>query len=257
MVKVDLEDGVATLTLDRPQVLNALTRELALAALVALREVVAGGARAILLTGAGRAFSSGADLGSAAPAVASGAIAEQVGRDMAQATNPLIEAIADAPVPVVCAVNGPCVGGGVGLALAADVVVAARSAYFLIPQVAALGIVPDLGATWELPRKIGRARALGMQLLGDRITAERAEQWGLIWQCVDDAGLREEALRIARLLASMPGDAVRAARALTDGAATATLAQQLESERQAQMRLLTGDFFRDAVLRFNAAPKKS
>jgi 2-(1,2-epoxy-1,2-dihydrophenyl)acetyl-CoA isomerase len=252
MIKTSTYDGVVTIALDRPEALNALTRELAQAVLDALRNAIVDGARAVVLTGTGRAFSAGADLVAAAPAVVNGTAAGRIGRDMREATSPLIEAIGDSSVPVVCAVNGPCVGGAVGLALAADIVVAARSAYFLIPQVATLGIVPDLGATWQLPRLLGRARALGAQLLGERIPAQRAQDWGLIWKCVADESLADEAMSIACRLAGVSAASMRATRRLTDAAPGATLAGQLEQERRLQVELADSDFFRVAVERFMA-----
>jgi len=258
MIKTSTHDGITTITLDRPETLNALTRELGERALGALRDAAASGAKAVVLTGSGRAFSAGADLVGFSDLAAQGgeALAQGVGRDMQEALNPLTEAIADSPIPVISAVNGPCVGGGVGIALAADVVLAARSAYFLIPQVAQLGIVPDLGATWELPRRIGRARALGASLLGERIAAERAEAWGLVWKCVDDAALMDEATAMARQLARLPSAAVRATRTLIDAAPRTTLPAQLEQERLWQVEFLGSDFFRAAVARFVAASSR-
>lgn len=258
MIKTSTHDGITTITFDRPEALNALTRELGEQALCALRDAAASGAKAVVLTGSGRAFSAGADLvGFSALAVRGGeALAQGVGRDMQEALNPLSEAIADSPIPVISAVNGPCVGGGVGIALAADVVIAARSAYFLVPQVAQLGIVPDLGATWELPRKVGRARALGASLLGERIPAERAEAWGLIWRCVDDAALMDEAMAIALQLARSPSAAVRATRTLIDAAPCTTLPAQLEQERLWQAEFVGSEFFHEAVARFAAASSR-
>ncbi|WP_171015976.1 enoyl-CoA hydratase-related protein [Ramlibacter sp. 2FC] len=252
MIKTSTHDGITTIAFDRPETLNALTRELGEQALCALRDAAASGAKAVVLTGTGRAFSAGADLVgfSAVGAQGGEALAQSVGRDMREAMNPLSEAIADSPIPVISAVNGPCVGGGVGIALAADVAIAARSAYFLLPQVTQLGIVPDLGATWALPRKLGRARALGASLLGERIDAERAEAWGLIWKCVDDAALMDEAMAIARQLARSPSAAVRATRALIDAAPSATLHTQLEQERLCQVEFVGSAFFREAVARF-------
>ena len=257
MILTHLQENIFTITLDRPEALNALTGALARAILAAVHEAYSTGARAIVLTGNGRAFCAGADLVSASPAISNGTIAESIDCDMCEATNPLIEAISSSPIPVICAVNGACVGGGVGLALACDIVLAARKAYFLIPQVATLGIIPDLGATWKLPRSIGRARALGIQLLGERISAERAEAWGLIWQCVDDESLLGETMRIAHQLAAMPGAAIQATRRLNDTAQSSTLFQQLEEERQLQVQCARSESFAIAVSRFAAAARKS
>ena len=252
MVKVSEQDGIVTIAFDRPEALNALTRELGEQALIAFRNAVAGGARTVVLSGSGRAFSVGADLAMCAEMMAGGpeVVPREIGRDMQEVLNPLTRAIAESPIPVVCAVHGPCVGGSLGVALAADVVIAARSAYFLVPQVAQLGIVPDLGATWSLPRLLGRSRALGLALLGERIDAAQAEQWGLIWRCVDDAALWDEALAVAQRLARVPAAVVRATRTLIDAAPHVPLVDQLEAERLLQVEFLGTEFFRGAVARF-------
>lgn len=248
-----LRDGVATLTLNRPETLNALGPGLMAELLAALRaSTVDERTRAIVLTGAGRAFSAGGDIGWFGEVLAGGPAHAQaeIGRGMEEAGNPLTQAITECTVPVVAAVNGPCVGGGVGIALAADIVIAARSAYFLVPQVPQLGAVPDLGATWSLPRLLGRSQALGMALLGERIDAARAEQWGLIWRCVDDAALPEEAHALAQRLGNASAAAVRDTRRLIDAATTSTLAQQLSDECTAQRRHVAGEFFSNACARF-------
>jgi 2-(1,2-epoxy-1,2-dihydrophenyl)acetyl-CoA isomerase len=250
-----LHDGVATLTLGRPQALNALGPAL-MAELVAALHGSASDerTRAIVLTGAGRAFSSGGDIGWFGEVLGGGPAHTQteIGRCMEEAGNPLVQAIAECPVPMIAAVNGACVGGAVGIALAADIVLAARSAYFLVPQVPQLGAVPDLGATWMLPRLVGRSRALGMALLGERIDAAQAEQWGLVWRCVDDADLPDQAHALARRLGGASAAAVRDTRRLIDAAPAVTLAQQLGGERIAQRRHVAGEFFNDACARFLA-----
>jgi 2-(1,2-epoxy-1,2-dihydrophenyl)acetyl-CoA isomerase len=257
-VRSTLRDGVATLTLDRPETLNALGPESMGELLAALRASTADErTRAIVLIGAGRAFCGGGDIRYFGEVLAGGPAhaQEEIGRGMEDVGNPITQAIAESAVPVVAAVNGPCVGAGVGIALAADVVIAARSAYFLVPQVPQLGAVPDLGATWSLPRLLGRSRALGMALLGERIDAAQAEQWGLIWRCVDDAALPNEAHALARRLGNASAAAVRDTRRLIDAATTSTLAQQLGDECTAQRRHVAGEFFGDACARFLARGK--
>ncbi|RQO61247.1 enoyl-CoA hydratase [Variovorax sp. KBW07] len=259
MIKTTLQDGIATIAFDRPEALNALTRETGTLGLAALQGAIRDGARAVILTGNGRAFCAGADLAVAGQLVndATPDGEEDIGLRMQETLNPLAQAISSSPVPVISAVNGACVGGGAGLALAADMVLAARSAYFQLPQVPVLGFVPDLGATWQLPRMIGRSRAFGMSLLGERITAEQAQAWGLVWKCVDDAVLMDEAMALARRLSAISPDALRAMRELFDAAPDATLPDQLEQERLVQMKLLHSPFFREACARFAAGSRKN
>jgi 2-(1,2-epoxy-1,2-dihydrophenyl)acetyl-CoA isomerase len=259
MVEFSQQDAIATIAFNRPEALNALSESLMKQATAALTQAATGGARAIVLTGVGRAFSAGGDLEGFAEVIARGheVVPREIGRWMRESFHLLVEAIARSPIPVVAAVNGPCAGGAVGVALAADVVIAARSAYFLVPQVAQLGIVPDLGATWALPRNVGRARGLSAALLGERITGERAEAWGLIWKCVDDTTLMHEATAIAQRLAGAPAGVVHATRALIDAAPRTTLADQLEAERAAQIEFLGTEAFRKAVARFIAASGKA
>jgi 2-(1,2-epoxy-1,2-dihydrophenyl)acetyl-CoA isomerase len=254
-VRGALQDGVTTLTLDRAEALNALSPPLMAELAQALR--AAGDderTRAIVLTGAGRAFSAGGDIGWFGEVLAGGGLHAQaeIGRYMEDVGNPLTQAIAECPVPVVAAVNGPCVGGAVGIALAADVVLAARSAYFLVPQVSQLGAVPDLGATWLLSRLLGRSRALGIALLGERIDAAQAEQWGLVWRCIADGDLQAEARALAQRLGRASAAALRDTRRLIDAAPAHSLEQQLACERTAQRRHVAGPFFHDACARFLA-----
>lgn len=254
-VRSALEDGVATLTLDRQQALNALSPALMIELAAALQSCTADSrTRAVVLTGAGRAFSAGGDIGWFGEVLAGGGAHAQaeIGRYMEDVGNPLTQAIAECPVPVIAAVNGPCVGGAVGIALAADVVLAARSAYFLVPQVPQLGAVPDLGATWMLSRLLGRSRALGIALLGERIDAAQAERWGLIWRCIDDADLPAQARAMAERLGRSSSAALRDTRRLMDAAPANSLEQQLADERTAQRLHVAGAFFNDACARFLA-----
>lgn len=260
LVQSLLRDGVATLTLNRPETLNALGPELMAGLLAQMRACAADDrVRAIVLTGAGRAFSGGGDIGWFGEVLAGGPAhaSEAIGTAMQEEGNPLVLAIAECPVPVVAAVNGPCVGGAVGLALAADIVLAARSAYFLVPQVTTLGAVPDLGATWALPRLLGRSRARGMALLGERLDAAQAEQWGLIWRCVDDADLPEQAQALAQRLGCASTAAARDTRRLLDAASTNDLARQLDEERASQRVHVGGEIFNTACTRFLARASRA
>lgn len=240
-------DGVVTLTINRPGRLNALSWETMDVLREALEEAGrAQGTRAIVLTGEGRAFSAGADLADVGLAED---IVQSVADGMAHKLNPLCEAMLAAPVPTLAAVNGPCVGGGAGLALLADVTVAKRSAYFLIPQVDSLGIAPDLGATWALPRLIGRARSMGASLFGERISAQRAEDWGLIWRCVDDELFDDEVASLAKRLANVNPSAATATRRLVSRVDT-PLREQLQLERAEQIPLLENGRFADRLGQF-------
>ena len=252
-VRYEVRDTIATLTLNDPAKLNALSTGLMEGLREALARVRADAAvRAVILTGAGRAFSSGADLtgvGGDIPGDTRSRGQKSSDR-MGALNNPLVLDLHELPVPVVCAANGPVAGGSLGIALAADVVIAARSAYFYMPFLPALGIVPDMGATWFFPRGIGRARSMAMTLLGNRLSAEQAAQWGLIWSCVDDAALMDEARATAAKLAVLPAHAVREARHAHAAAERNTLAEQLEYERSRQRELIDRDEFTEGVRAF-------
>ncbi len=200
LIRLDFSGGVATLTLARPDVLNAFNLATLEEVTAALDEIVGTpGVRALLLTGEGRAFSAGADLSDGS----AGDTTLDAGAALESHFNPLLERMADLPFPLVTAVNGAAAGAGCSFALAGDVVIAARSAYFLQAFVN-IGLVPDVGSTWLLPRLVGRARALRMMMLGERISAERAEQWGMIHSVVDDAELIGTARSMAEQLARGP-----------------------------------------------------
>jgi 2-(1,2-epoxy-1,2-dihydrophenyl)acetyl-CoA isomerase len=190
---------VAKIVLNRPERLNACPPNMAVEISDALSML--GAARAVLLTGEGRAFCSGADLaGKGARSITGGAGSYKA---LTEAYNPLIVKLSRVPVPVVVAVNGPAAGVGCSLALAGDFTLAATSAYFLQAFVN-IGLVPDGGSSWILPRLIGKARAMQMMMLGERIPAGKAEDWGLIYKAVDDAALQDEALALATRLAHGP-----------------------------------------------------
>jgi 2-(1,2-epoxy-1,2-dihydrophenyl)acetyl-CoA isomerase len=243
-------DWVATITLNRPESLNALNA----AMLDEIRAAVAGlpdsGARALLLAGEGRGFSSGADL------TGGGGLPEDVGAALEAHFNPLIEALFACPLPVVAAVNGPCAGAGCSLALAADLVIAGRSAYFLQAFIN-IGLIPDAGATWLLPRLAGRARAMEMMMLGERIPAEQAADWGLISRVVEDDDLAAEATALAERLASGPTMAYGLLRRLARNAEQSSLTDALAAERVAQREAGRTQDFRAAVFAFlqKQAPK--
>ncbi|MDP3168060.1 MAG: enoyl-CoA hydratase-related protein [Hydrogenophaga sp.] len=242
--------AVALLRLNIPARLNPLTMPLQQAlraALAGLREDRS--VRALLITGTGKAFCVGADLGSMSPPE-NGSLGAQTADAMESLSNRLIEDLRTLPFPVVSAVNGACAGAGVGVALAADVVLAARSAYFYLPFMPRLGIVPDLGTTWFLERSVGRARAVAMSLLGERLGAEQAAQWGLVWQCVDDADLAAQALAVAQRLAALPAHAAQEIREVYELAGRQTLGEQMRSESERQRELIDRPTFTEGVQAF-------
>lgn len=250
----EVDDGIATITLNDGGRMNPLGDEV----IQGLVDVVGRvnddrQVRAVILTGSGRGFCVGADLAHYRELIdqpdPNQSLGEYVGGLMAR-MNPVLQALKELPVPVVCAINGVAAGGGVGLALAGDLVVAARSSYFYLPFFPALGAVPDMGATWTLPRAIGPARALGIALTGEKLPATKAHEWGMIWACVDDDQLEAEALRLARQLAVMPSHSIQEARAIFAAAETNTLAQQLELERARQMERVDGESFAEGVRAF-------
>ena len=251
LVVYELEDGVATLTLNLPAKLNPIAKDLQAELRDALARVTDDKAvRAVVLTGAGKAFCVGADL-SAMHAPGDGkTLGEETADWMQSLSHPLISGLCNLPVPVVCAVNGPAAGAGVGLALAADVTLAARSAFFYLPFLPKLGISPDLGCTWFIPRSIGRARAMGMALLDERVSAEKAAQWGLIWDCVDDALLLPEAQKVAQRLAKLPAHAVQEARSAFAASERHTLDEQMHYESERQRELIDKTSFGEGVAAF-------
>jgi 2-(1,2-epoxy-1,2-dihydrophenyl)acetyl-CoA isomerase len=252
-VLFDLHEGVATLTLNQPERLNPLSPAVVDGLLQSLRRVREDAqVRALLITGRGRGFCVGADLADLAQrGGAQESLGQHVGRLMAEGGNPVMAGLRELPVPVVCAVNGPAAGGGVGLALAADITLAARSAYFYLPFVPALGLVPDMGSTWALPRAVGRARALGLALTGDKLSAQRAAEWGLIWECVEDADLPAKSAATAARLAALPAHAAAEIRAIFAAAERNTLPQQLALERERQQELIDGPAFAEGLAAFH------
>jgi len=244
--------AIGVLTLNRPDVLNSLNKDMLGELLQAFAEINNNNSlKVLVLTGAGRGFCAGADLaGSGFDFSGSPTIGEQVYQDMLNFFNPVTQAIYDLNVPTIAAVNGIVAGGGVGIALSCDIVLAARSSKFIQVFIPQLGIVPDCGATWHLPRQIGRARALGMSFFGDPLDAETAEEWGLIWKCVDDNELMDTAIEYASRLSKSSTAAFVEARKVLDQAPGNSLAQQLSVEAEAQLKLCDEPAFIDGVMQF-------
>ena len=223
MITTEQADGVLTITLNRPDVLNAFNAEMAARMQDALTTAAAtASVRAVLVTGAGRAFCAGQDLASV-PNAAPGGF--DIGAIVRSQYNPIIRGIRELEKPVICAVNGVAAGAGANLALACDIVLAAREASF-IQAFCKIGLIPDSSGTYFLPRLAGFARASGMALLGDKISAEQAQQWGLIWQVVDGADLMPKARELARHLATQPTRGL----GLTKRALNASLANDLSTQ---------------------------
>lgn len=243
--------GVATLRLNRPKSLNALHRDLVQEMLHALHRLPSQ-ARALLITGQGRAFCSGADLSAGASADKSNS-AQQIdaGGFLETHLNPLLEKLFALPIPVVVAVNGAAAGAGCSLALAGDIVIAAQSAYFLQAFVN-IGLVPDVGSTWMLPRLVGRARAQAMMMLGERVAADQALDWGMVYQVVEDSSLMTTASQVALRLARGPTVAYGLIRQGLRECLEKTLTESLAIERRNQHTAgLTRDFS-EGVAAFNA-----
>jgi 2-(1,2-epoxy-1,2-dihydrophenyl)acetyl-CoA isomerase len=238
-------DGIARIILNRPDRLNSFTAQMH----EELRDALANAAdsKVIVLTGAGRGFCAGQDLNDRA--VASGDHPTDLGVTVETCWNPLITTLTSIPQPVIAAVNGVAAGAGANVALACDIVVAARSAKF-IQSFSAIGLIPDSGGSWILPRLVGQARALGLALTGEPLSAEKAEDWGLIWKCVDDEALPGEVDGIARKLASLPPLGLAAIKSIVRSTWRRTLGEELKHERDEMRRLGFTQDYREGVAAF-------
>ncbi len=246
-VVLEATDGVARLTLNRPDKLNSFTRRMHAELRDALG-VIEGDAsiRAVVLAGAGRGFCAGQDLADLSFEPGN---ATDLGALIQDNFNPLIRRLQSLPKPVVAKVRGIAAGAGANLALACDLVVAGRSAAFLQAFVN-IGLLPDSGGTWLLPRTVGSARALGLAMLGEKLPAESAERWGMIWKCVDDDALDAEVDALAARLARMPTAAIAAVKRAIRHAATADLDAQLDLERDLQAHLGASHDYAEGVNAF-------
>ncbi|MGA1286877.1 MAG: enoyl-CoA hydratase-related protein [Rubrivivax sp.] len=248
-ILVQTTDGVCTVTLNRPAALNSFTAEMHARLLPALEAAAADPqVRVVVLTGAGRGFCAGQDLNDPAMAGVAGA-APDVGAVVERFYRPLANRVRTMPVPVVAAVNGVAAGAGANLALCCDIVVATRSASF-IQAFSKIGLVPDCGGTWLLPRLVGRAQALALAMTGDKLPAEEAARIGLIWRCVDDAAFAAEVQALAARLAKMPSRALAQTRDLIDAATTSAFDDALVAEAQAQGALGAAHDFAEGVAAF-------
>ena len=247
-IRFETADGIARITLNRPDRLNSFTAQMHAELRDALLQLAAGGdTRVVLLTGEGRGFCAGQDLSDRA--VAPGDAPIDLGASIEQNYRPLVLALRNLPLPVVCAVNGVAAGAGANVALACDIVIAARSASF-IQAFCRIGLVPDSGGTFFLPRLVGSARAMGLALLGDKLSAEDAETWGLIWKCVDDGELATTVDTLLEQLAQAPTAGLGAIKRALHASAGNTLEQQLDLERDLQRTLGNGADYREGVAAF-------
>jgi 2-(1,2-epoxy-1,2-dihydrophenyl)acetyl-CoA isomerase len=241
----DVSGPIARITLNRPDRLNSFTSAMHEELKDALGQL--GDARVVILTGAGRGFCAGQDLNDRA--VSPDGHPADLGMTVETSWNPLVRTLTSLPQPVIARVNGVAAGAGANIALACDIVVAARSAKF-IQSFSAIGLIPDSGGTWVLPRLVGQARALGLALTGDPLPADTAQEWGLIWKAVDDQELDSEVDGIADKLASLPPLGLAAIKKMIRESWSHTLDQELHCQRDAMRRLGFSEDYREGVAAF-------
>lgn len=247
-VKLAVADGVATVTLNRPDALNSFTAQMHQALAAVLDRIEADdSAKVVVLTGAGRGFCAGQDLNERKREV--GAPPPDLGETLEQFYNPLVRRLYNFPLPTIASVNGVAAGAGCSLALACDIAVAARSARF-IQAFAKIGLSPDSGGTWLLPRAIGRAKALGMALTAEPMGAQEAERLGLIWKVVDDEALAAHVAELAAGLAAGPTLGLRRIKQSFAASAAHSLDQQLDLERDIQRELGRSEDYAEGTAAF-------
>nr|WP_298719362.1 2-(1,2-epoxy-1,2-dihydrophenyl)acetyl-CoA isomerase PaaG [uncultured Steroidobacter sp.] len=244
----EISGGVARLTLNRPDRLNSFNVAMHGEVRDALSQLSNNSeARVLVLTGAGRGFCAGQDLGDRA--VAPGGQGVDLGDSIENYYKPLVLALRNLPMPVIGAINGVAAGAGANIALACDLVIAAKSASF-VQAFSKLGLVPDSGGTWFLPRLLGNARAMGLALLGDKLPAEQAAQWGLIWRCVEDAELKSTVDQLASQLATAPTRGLARTKQAIYESWSHSLEQQLDQERDFQRELGRSQDYAEGVAAF-------
>lgn len=247
-VLLEIDQGIAKVTLNRPKSLNSFNVEMHEQMRDALKAIRKDDSvRVMLLTGNGRGFCAGQDL--ADRTVKPGAEAPDLGLSIEKYYNPMLQAIRDLPMPVICAVNGVAAGAGANIALACDITLAARSANF-VQAFCKIGLIPDSGGTWTLPRAVGMARAKGLALLGDKLSAEKAEQWGMIWQCVEDDALQEEAMKLARHFSTQPTKGLGMIKRALHASTNNSFEEQALVERDIQRLAGRTDDYREGVAAF-------
>jgi 2-(1,2-epoxy-1,2-dihydrophenyl)acetyl-CoA isomerase len=246
-ILLDISAGVATITLNRPDKLNSFTGGMHAELKQAMQIIRAErGMRVLMITGAGRGFCAGQDL---AERMMGNSEKADVGSSLEKNYNPLLKELRALPYPVICAVNGVAAGAGCNLALACDIVIAAKSAAF-IQAFSRIGLIPDAGGTYTLPRLVGTARAMAAAMLAEKIGAEQAAQWGMIWKCVDDSQLMPEANGLALQLAGQATRALGLTKRAIYASANNTFEQQLDLERDLQREAAKSEDFREGVAAF-------
>ena len=247
-IRFEIADGIARLTLNRPDKLNSFNVAMHGEVRDTLERVKADpSVRVLTLTGAGRGFCAGQDL--ADRAVAPGAAPVDLGQSVEKYYGPLVRTLRNLPLPVICAVNGVAAGAGANVALACDIVIAARSANFIQPF-CRLGLIPDTGGTYFLPRLIGTARAMGLAMLGDKLGAEQAASWGLIWKCVEDDQLAAETDGLARHFAMAATKGLARTKQALHASPANTLEAQLDLERDFMRELGSSADYQEGVAAF-------
>jgi 2-(1,2-epoxy-1,2-dihydrophenyl)acetyl-CoA isomerase len=243
----EVDGGIARLTLNRPDKLNSFNVQMHGEIRQALSSLSSSAARVLVLTGAGRGFCAGQDLSDRA--VAPGSNGVDLGESLEIRYNPLVLTLQNLPMPVIAAVNGVAAGAGANIALACDIVIAARSASF-VQAFSKLGLIPDSGGTWILPRLVGTARALGLALLGNKLPAEQAAAWGMIWQCVEDSELTGAVDALARQFAVAPTRGLAETKSAIRRSWQRSFAEQLDIERDTQRELGRSSDYAEGVAAF-------
>ncbi|MEO8157602.1 MAG: 2-(1,2-epoxy-1,2-dihydrophenyl)acetyl-CoA isomerase PaaG [Betaproteobacteria bacterium] len=247
-ILLDIASGVATITLNRPDKLNSFTSAMHADLKQAMGIIQADtSVRVLMITGAGRGFCAGQDLSERM--MGDGEQPTDVGSSLEKNYNPLLKQLRALPYPVVCAVNGVAAGAGCNLVLACDIVIAAKSATF-IQAFSRIGLIPDAGGTYTLPRLVGTARAMAAAMLAEKVSAQQAEQWGMIWKCVDDERLMPEATALVRQLAGQATRALGLTKRAIYASAGNSFEQQLDLERDLQREAAKSDDFREGVQAF-------
>lgn len=247
-IEFEITDGVAVLTLNRPDRMNSFNTEMHAEVRDAIKLAKKSDeVRCLLITGNGRGFCAGQDLSDRN--VDPNAEMPNLGESIKKNYNPLIRSLQALEMPVICAVNGVAAGAGANIAFACDIVLAARSASF-IQAFCKIGLVPDSGGTWTLPRLVGHARAMALSMLGDKISAEQAMAWGMIWKCIDDEALKDEALAMAKQLATQPTKGLALIKRAIQSSWDNSFDEQLDLERDLQTLAGRTEDYREGVSAF-------